>query len=127
MKKSVFYLAAIVFVGMVAFSIKLDVSKDLLEGCFVQETVFPSEKICLNEDGSFTQEQSNDSGSWVSITEDGHWQVYQTQDGIGLTLIGYRDVYENHGDLDLFPYKTVIGNVVFIAGPESSERRYLKD
>lgn len=127
MKNIIFYITTIVVVALVTISIKLKVSADFLVGCFTQDTVFPAEKICLSKDGTYTQEHSTESGSWSLITDKGHWSVYQTSDGIGITLVGYIDVYQNHDDLDFFPYKTVFGKVVFIAGPESAERKYLKD
>lgn len=131
MKKIILILFGVI-VLVILMRVLLSVFQKPIEsvvGCYEQESVIPHDVICLYGDGSYKQFLLNADGVENASFNNGNWRSYSVDNDhgsmVGVTASNYFDKFGDSSELDFFPYKTLLGKVMFVtSGSESNKDRF---
>lgn len=128
----IFFLSLIFFIVVCIFLLHgVSFQPRSVDGCYIQENVLPVDKICLYKGGKYEQLSISESLNSFDVYNSGDWRSYLAKENdnevIAVNLSNFFDRFGDNSELDIFPYKTMFGRILFmVSGKQSSEDRFYK-
>jgi hypothetical protein len=99
------------------------------EGCYIQESIAPRDKVCIGSDGKLEQYIFNQASKSFELKGHGTWRSYTTtMNGEEYYGVVFND-FDGRPELDITPYENLLGDVLFTItnSNESADRFYTKE